>query len=98
MHKLSWQPVISITATTHVLPDTHTHTEKHTHTTYFHSAMENNTSSETQRYKSLFHSLPATFNFKQVLLVLNMHSLHSASLLEKEMTLTKRCDWIEKRL
>lgn len=60
----------------------HACTPRHTQTqinryVHVHSATENNTSSKTQRNKSSFHSLPATFNFKQVLLVLNMHSLHS---------------------
>lgn len=66
-HKLLWPPVISITETAHTYANM-----------YLHSTMENNTSSETQRYKSLFHSLPATFYFKWVLHMLNMHSLLSA--------------------
>lgn len=42
-----------------------------------HNATENNTSSETRRYKSSFHSLPDALNFKQVLLFVNMRRLCS---------------------
>lgn len=42
------------------------------------STMENNTSGETQGYKSLFHSLPATLVFRRAPRTLNMQSLRSA--------------------
>lgn len=64
MHKLSWQPVISITATTREHPDIHTHALRKKKKKQY---LQQNT-------KSLFHSLPATLNFKQVLLMLNMQS------------------------
>lgn len=38
----------------------------------------NNTSGETQGYKSLFHSLPATLVFRRPPRALNMQSLRSA--------------------
>lgn len=47
--------------------DTYTYAHKHEYIKHMHSEIENNTSSKTQRYKGLFHSLPATVNFKQVL-------------------------------
>lgn len=58
------------------------------------SAAENNTSGKTQRYKSLFHSLPDTFNFKQVILCL-ICTVSTQQSLRREMTVRKHCDWMK---